>query len=248
MAFQVAVSSTDKITVTNPLTFGAGTALTHVMWVYRHAANVSANRGMNKGITDVLVRFNSANLWEFNITRAGGIALADVADTALLLLDTWECIALTYDETDGPRIFRGTLTTPMTEVTYLTRTVSSGDTSADSGDLWIGNRSAAGSLSAPLRFSHYAMYSRRFELGELQAHRFDWRPRPDCLFLYDIHGTGTQLDRSGNGRNGTVTGGSIANHVPIRSAASRRVLPYAPYVAAAAAGRVPGRFALLGVS
>jgi hypothetical protein len=228
---------------------GAGVAFSHVMWVYRHAANPAANRGFNKGINDVLVRFNASNLWEFNISRAGGTALADVADTGLLLLDTWEYVGLTYDETDGCRIFRGTLTTDVAEVSYLTRTVSSGNTTAETGDLWIGNRNAAGSLSSPLRFANYAMYSRRLELGELKAHQFNWHPRADCLFLYDIHGTGTQIDRSGNGRNGTATGGSIANHVPIPSTASRRIQVYSPYEAAAVvAGRAPGRFALLGIS
>jgi hypothetical protein len=247
MAFQVAVSSTDKITVTNPLTFGAGTALTHVMWVYRHAANVAASRGMNKGICDVLVRFDFANLWEFNMNRATTTATADVADTNLLLLDTWEYIGLTYDETDGCRIFRGTLTTDVAEVSYLGRNVGAGNTSADSGDLWIGNRSAAGSLSAPLRFAYYAMYSRRFSLGDLQEHQWNWTPRADCLFLYNIPGNATTvLDRSNAGRNGTVTGSTTANHAPIRSNRARLFVPTLYEVAAVT--KVPGRLALLGVS
>ena len=54
-------------------------------------------------------------------------------------------------------------------------------------------------------------------LAQMQALQFNLHPTTNTLLLshYGYNGTGTQPDWSGNGHNGTVTGATVADHVPM---------------------------------
>lgn len=172
--------TTDKITVINPLTFGAGTAFSVVM-LARRRVNVSAGtdtflngQGMNKGGNDLLAYSSALAAYFLNVNRAGGLAEVQIAEAVftgtVMPLNTWAWIALTYNETVGCQVFYmrpGGVT--FIEPTYSSQVVSSGDTSADTGDLYIGNRGAATTLAPPLDIETFAMYPRRLSRGDLSA-------------------------------------------------------------------------------
>ena len=232
MAIAFSSGTTDKITVSNPLTFGAGTAFT-VIFIAMRTGTPSNSQGWNKNANDLWVYFDN---WIFNVGRAGTMAQAQQSvATGLMTENRWELIGLTYDESDGPRIFSSTFLTAdigFVERTYSERTVGTGDTTADSGDLFIGNRNSSSSLAAPLTVARFAMYNRRFSLPELNDHRLIWTPRSGCVCLYDFYGTGTQPDFSGNNKSGTVTGSASADHAPINTLYSntRSIIPSYSYI------------------
>jgi hypothetical protein len=235
-----------------------GGTFTYLAWVYR------TGTGADQEIITKDASFPDGALFAVDaITVEGQLRLfvprnivnIDVYSSGTVVAaDTWTIVACTYNLSASPigKLYTGTLTSAMAEVSYGLQENGSGSlTGDDAANLYVGSVQRDTTKTFKGRIAGVAVYNRVLTLAELQAHQFDWTPRSGCVLLTDYHGTGIQADLSGNGNNGTVTTATVADHVPIRSAASRRVLPYAPYVAAAAAvvaGRAPGRFALLGIS
>lgn len=152
----------------------------------------------------------------FQITRATTNALADCESA--YSNNAWQCVATTYDETDGPRIFVGSLTSALAEVSYATApTVGSGATNADNTEtLKIFNRTTL--VGAPAgRAGNFMFWNRRLTLGELRTHQ--WRPHASSgLVVWHNYneGTGTQRDYSGAKNTGTVTGATyLSSNVPL---------------------------------
>lgn len=199
------------------------TAFTWYGWVYPTAVNQSNRYLFNKadGLIGKLLRavtFAGSGQLNANIDRATAAAEFDSA-AGVLSANSWQFVALTYDESDGPRGWHGTLTGAVAEVSYDFRAAGSGATSADdTKDFSIGGK-AGSSVSFPGRIAIAAVYNRRFTQAELRAHQM----RPFCATgdgcvgfwrLGGAQGAGTQADLSGNGNNCTVTGATVADHVP----------------------------------
>lgn len=232
MSLTFAGSTTDKVTVTNPLTFGAGTEFTYDLWVKQDSAPANA-AGTNKGSNDLLVFFNN---WFSNVIRATTDANTVPSGGTVFPDANWTYLAITYSEADGIRFFRGTLTTAPVELGYASpRTVGSGNTAADSGDLYICNRGSTGSNS-PAHTIHSAQLSNtRLTLGQITARWRRSRNYANTVFRLSLgnNGTGTQPDLSGNGHSGTVTGATQTANAPLPK--SRRKIAY-PYAIVAAGG------------
>ena len=224
MALDFTAATTNKVTVTNPQTFGAGSAFSWCMWIMRTAA-LSNTQGMSKGGVDLFVFSTTGTVMFFNIPRATTGSNAKVLSSAFVL-NEWEFWAGTYDETDGPRLFKGTLTSPVAEVTYSARVVGAGNTTADSGNLFINNRGAANVLAIGARIGTFNWFNRRLSLAELAQQQ--WQPLPASGSQFFGHlgydaANSVVADLSGNGRNGSITGAAIAAHVPLGSP-TRRIL------------------------
>jgi len=210
------------------------TALTWYAWVYQTSNVGNLNRGViSKNVSSIgngkALRVTGAtggsnvNRMGVSIQRATTNATFVGSNSSFVTaLNTRTFVAVTYDESDGPRGWRGTLSAPVAEINYLTGpTVGSGTTSSDaSGNLRIGNFLAGEILSFPGRISVVAIYNRRMSQADLRVHQM--RPfcsRDDgCRLFVNLGGgagTGTQADLSGHGNNCTVSGLSVANHVPI---------------------------------
>jgi hypothetical protein len=216
-------STTDKVAVPNPLTYGAGIEVSCSFWVIR-TAEAATSRGWNKGANDLLVRSDPSGvgtdiMWFSNIGRATTLAEITISQgNGFLTLNQLEFITFTYSESDGLRAFRGTRLQPPVEVTYRTRVVGAGDTSAESLDLYIGNRNNTGALAAPLTVAWFQMCRRRLQLHEIidQWKRVSILPGSVVAMAMVgklSGGGGTVRDLSPNGKHGTITGTTLA-HIP----------------------------------
>lgn len=155
-----------------------------------------------------------------NVARATTLASAR---SAVLTWPTnvWNYGAFTYDGTDGPRIFRGTLTSTAAEASYFSRAVGAGAETSDSGGPWvIGNEPATFVRAFQGRIAFFAHYRRRFSLAEVVA--YQWRPLPDadCDIYMHLGWQGTAAVTNwaplGTAINGTVTGTvTNADHPPL---------------------------------
>ncbi len=150
-----------------------------------------------------------------------------ISNTGAFPLNTWMMIACTYDSSDGPRIFTGTLTAEAAEISYASRTAGSGTEEDDSDQPWLigqgDNIDQNGSF--PGEVAIFAHFRRRMTLAEIVAWQFAPYSDADCDIFMELgyNGTGTQpnLTSLGNGINGTVTGATVVDHVPILSAFRR---------------------------
>lgn len=221
MALNFGGGSSQRVEVAASASVDNFSAFTLVLWV-RWAAN-TANRGLfTKGVTfekDVRTRFNNGNQLNLIVKRA--TTEAEALSANVTAGNTLHYLAFTFDETDGPRIFRGTLTEAVAELSYSIRAVGSGATTADdTSEIRIGNIFQANSWNGDISSVQYI--NRRLTLGELRMLQFH-----PCVVtgsvihhIYGYNGTGAQPDWSGNGNHGAVTGATIAAHVPLRPAFS----------------------------
>lgn len=224
---------------------------TVLQWIYR-TADTNFRRLWHKGSPGDAKSFINwstfANDARFAVKRATTDAAAATAASALPQ-NQWLFVATTYDATDGPRIFVGTLTTTVAEVSYASRVVGSGAESSDSDSAWsFGADPTTNGSQFEGRQAIAAHYRRRFSLAELKAYQFTPRNDADCDILLHVHGTGTQpnLSTLGRGLNGSVTGATVAPHVPLGSPFGAD--EWEPYVVSAPAATRSSRLSLLGVS
>ncbi len=202
------------------------TALTVLTWIYpTEAAQFTIPRIFFKGskylATSDIITGNQQ--FRLQINRATTNAAAQTVDGALET-NKWLFLAGTYDESDGPRIFKGDLTTTVSEVSYDSRTVGAGATSSDATDaLRWGNRESSPSDTHGFRgrIAAVAYINQRLTLGELKTAQFKiaaWvlsTGNTKDFHLFGFNGTGTQPDWSGSANNGTVTVATVADHVPL---------------------------------
>lgn len=157
------------------------------------------------------------------VWRTTGFGYQQTSTSTGISGSAWECVGFRYDNTNSAQtahqIYIGDLTTPMVESSY-----SAGLGSANSintpqdGDLVIGNSDASPS-------THFfagdmavvKLFDGLLSLDELIAQQWKTVPRSDLVLYNELgySGTTTQVDYSGNGNSGTLTGGTIADHVPL---------------------------------
>lgn len=201
MSLLFAAGTTDKVTVPNPQTIGAGSEFTWFQWVKFNAAPANG-RGFGKGGIDCLVYFSG---YFMEVPRASVAAVAALSSD--IPLNSWYFVAGTYSEADGPRLFRGEIHAPLVEESYSSRTVGTGGTNADSGDLFIGNRNASSSQAPPCNVRTFAWFNRRLSLTELRQQQVAPMPDVGCTYFSHVGLFGRfALDESGFARTGQITG------------------------------------------
>lgn len=222
------------------LTFGAATsdrvelaagndnqnAFTVIGWFYK-TADTAGRRLWDKGSGNsktLFLQFQAADDFGLYVTRAG--ADADSSSlTGAFPANQWMCIAGTYDGADGPRLFAGSLTATVAETAYNFRIVGDGAEADDSGVAHIIGNSNALTQAFPGRIATFAHFRRRLTVQELIRWQFQPYTDADCDIFMELGyaGTGTQpnLVSLGNGLNGTVTGATVADHVPLAPPAAR---------------------------
>lgn len=211
MSLEFDANTTDKVTVTNPHSIGAGSAFSWLMWIKRTAALTNA-QGFSKGSGTGLDYFVNFSGFFAEVPRATTTAQSVISST-ILVQSVWEFMAGTYDETDGIRFFNGSLSAPLAEVSYSSRTIGAGNTTANSGDIIINNRGSTNSLSMPCRIATFAWFDRRLSLAELLRQQFAPMPDRGCKFFSHMGLTeNTVPDWSGLGNNGVPTGTVIGEN------------------------------------
>lgn len=163
------------------------------------------------------------------ITFNGGYTTTDFIsnNNADVSTAVWQFFAATFKEGDGgARLWKGTLSAPVAEMTYVTRTAEAGTRRSDAANnKVIGNRPAADRTMDGL-LAHPSVWNQVLTVDQLNLLRiFPYAP----MHRFSVGGTvvtlkgywplwesaaATALDHSGNGNNGTVTGTSLAEEPP----------------------------------
>lgn len=240
MALVFGAANTDDVSV-GGTSLDNLSAFSMLFWIYPTTIT-HQRRIWSKGasIKDIEIRNSGGDVdrFLFYVVRATTTAIAIPVNNTLVL-NTWQCIGITYDGTDGPRVFTGSLTAAMTEVSYSTRDVGAGAETDDSAaEIALGNRTSTGTASFQGRMEVYKHFNTRMSLAELRRHQFRDIPASNCLLHWRLgySGTTTQVDWSGTGNAGTISGATIGAGLPIPY--RRHGQLYVPYAVAAPASTV----------
>lgn len=141
-----------------------------------------------------------------------------------LATNQWLFIAASWDfnaSSGRAKIYTGTLTDLATERTYGTAQDGSGTLQSDAAaPFHWGNSGVAPTpaLALPGSIARCGLANRVLTLEEIRQLQRGPRPVAGLLGAWELgfDGTGTQLDRGGGGFNGTVTGATLGDHVPLR--------------------------------
>ncbi len=194
---------------------------TYAVWIYPDTINTSNRKIISK-------RVNGSNSFEWTVTdvfdgsrpesinagwahSGGGGNSASVAN--VLTVGAWNFEAVTFDGTNAPRLWHGDLSTIVSEVSYFSQNAPSGGLGDDSSASFVvGRRGITTNFLG--RIAWLGAWGAELTLGQLKALQF--RPRlfeGNCkLFVH--YGPGA-VDLSGLGSNGTITGATVADHVPL---------------------------------
>jgi hypothetical protein len=200
------------------------TAFTVIAWVYP-TSTPAGNRPIfrkdaNPASTNskfVAINGGAAE-WRMGVFRATTAAAA-VGTGTTATLNAWQMVAATYDETDGPRMFKRTLTTPVAEISYGTQTVGAGATNTDGTTLWFGNQQhGSPSNGFPGRIAYVSYWNFRMTAAEIETYG-GMRPfcarDKGCVGAWHFWRTDTNADLSGSGNNCAVTGATASAHAPL---------------------------------
>lgn len=233
MSLLFAAASTDRVDFAAPavlLNLHAST-FSGWAWVYRTA------NGTNKHI---MTKDNSGpNGWGLvcvNTAAEGGITLVVQRNIALtqftsdasnvIPLNTWCLVGFAYDPTGSPqvRLFIGTLTTTIAEVSgYSATTAGSGTHKTETANLYVGNLQRANTNSFTGRIARAGLSTSLLTAADFR--RIQWGSAytlpPGTVWAAEIWGIGaSNCDLTGAGNNGTVTGTTIVDGLPL-------MMPYA---------------------
>lgn len=221
MALLFGAVNTDTVTHTaGTVSLNNLAAFTWLLWLRR--TTLTSNRViLSKGSAAKRIRLNgTAGNVELNIARATTNS-SFITSTTPLSGTGWVCLATTYDSAAGAgtlgHIYVGSLTARMVEATLGTNTDGSGAVNADNTVQLIACNQSAGTVAFQGALAVVAVWNRVLTLAEIQQQQFMLRKTSGCLglFNYGFNGTSTQIDRSGNKANGTVSGPTVVPHVPL---------------------------------
>lgn len=209
-------ATTDVVSVAAHASLNNLATKTVLLWVY--VTTLTTNRaywGKNTG--NFFNHSGSTGNIRVGADRSSGDSNY-ITNNTPVALNTWTCVAFTYDNAATPpiHIYTGTVL-PLVEATYGTATDGSGSVVNDSGSamLW-GNRSA---IDAAIqgRIAVGMMWNRVLTLGELRAQQFNPHMTAGCVDfkIFGFNGVDTQPDYSGNLNAGTVTGATVGPHAPL---------------------------------
>lgn len=140
--------------------------------------------------------------------------------TPLATLNKWYFIAVSYNSAGAAgqmiNIYTGDWATAMSEATYGVATDGVGAVTSDAADILMIGNNAGGTLAFQGRIGHFSVYNVELTLAQIEAQRLRQFAAANCRMFHQLgfDGTGTQLDKSGNANNGTVTGATVSAHHP----------------------------------
>lgn len=245
MALTFGALTSDRVNCGSAAAIDDFAAFTMLTWCYPTALNdnrtlisKTGGPGTGKYLTAKLTAGNLA----LTVDRATADGVYVTNDTPLSTLNKWYLVAATYDEAATPsiRIYVGDLAAIAVERTYGTATNGSGATGTDAANsLLIGNFST-NNLAWQGRIAVASYINRALTLQEIISWQFRPRVISGCLGLWQLgwNGVSTQPDYSGNANNGTVTGATVGDHVPLGPFFG--MVSEVPYVVAGLSGGVEG--------
>lgn len=221
MGLTFAAATTDKVDVGSGATLDNLSPGTIITWCYPTDVGTYNRRiAVKQGTQPLafLVADTAAGDLVLFYSRATTV-LKVRTGTGVITVDNWQCLAATWDAAGvaaDQKLYRGTLTTSLAELTYAEQGVGAGAHDDAAAVLVLGNRAG---LSTPFigRLAWVGIWNRALPLGELLDQQFHPHVTSGCVGFWHLGfaGTGTQPDWSGNGNAGTVTGATVGAHVPL---------------------------------
>ena len=146
---------------------------------------------------------------------------SDSLSTETLTVGVWYCVVATYTSSDKKmRMYYGSLSAPMVEMSYTTQTAGVGTIVETSVRVMVGS-TTNGETNRDFdgRIEHAFCDNRIWTLDEMEAFRQGQRPinTGSMIFYWPLDSpTAAQAeDLSGNGYHGTVTGALAAEGPPV---------------------------------
>jgi hypothetical protein len=147
-------------------------------------------------------------------------------------LNTWTFVAGRYDPATTPqmKLYAGGLTTPVAEVaSYFRQQDGTGSFLSDAAaNLYVGNLQRSTTLPFLGRIQRGGLIPGALALGDLQILQYGTLVQAAAFapkLLFDFQATGTQLDFSGNGNTGTITGATTGSGPELWVAAPPLAVP-----------------------
>ena len=201
-------------------TLGAGV---YMMWMFSGASADVDWQLFEKNESATKSALNPDFNWGAEIGRDSVDLLvrANIGNFASYGAAKWLFLAFAFDRTgaDGDqKLLMGDLTTAATEPsTYSTQTVGSGNFVADASNSLIVGNQAAGNRGVEDSIASLHLCNVLLTNAQIRAQQFRFRKLLSSVILceYGWNGTNLQPDWSGNGNNGTVTGATVSDHVPL---------------------------------
>lgn len=216
--------STDKVTITGSTTLGVYAAYTICSWIYT-TSDTARQAIFRCAINiDLSLSFEGATAGDpFYVHREGSTyceAKAPAANFSAYGLNKWLYAASVVKDggvNTDQKLFIGDLSNNAAEPSsYTSQVAGSGGGTSSNVSYTIGNFSDSRPFVG--RIAMVAVYSGAKTEQEIVAQQWAAYPlHSGCLYFcqFGWNGTGTQPDWSGNQDNGTVTGATVADHVPL---------------------------------
>lgn len=217
---------------TEKINHGSGASLDNldvgscIVWFFKTTTDMAARifqKGLFSPVGFHILTLNESAVGDISFARQfNGTDMNRTCDGGMFRLHEWTCVGARWNcsqlDANEIRFFLGTLSKPLTEVTYPDDgTDGTGSTEDNSGvDLYFANKV---NDVTPLdgRMAKPRLWNRILSLDELrrqQVRRPGETTGPGCVLDCEYEGLGTQFDRSGNGNDGTVTAATAAPHLP----------------------------------
>jgi hypothetical protein len=152
---------------------------------------------------------------DFSTSEAQARSTNNAGNT--ITINKWWFVAAIIDASKIPHLYIGDQTTPVFETTYATQTTGVGTADNDGGGVgYVGNRDDA-TLAFQGRIAFCAYENTILTLSELNDRRLCATVALTAKMFYNLGagGAGNQIDQSGNGNTGTVTGAVLGIHVAL---------------------------------
>ena len=189
-------------------------------WI--RATEFTTTRGIVTKHTSTTARWHLrySTVGNFVFIRAYGTTDATSTTTGgPLASGVWTFVAATFDGTNAPKIYCGTRTTLVTECSYSTQQAPVGTLNSEGfAVLRAGLQSASTTANCLIGdVAWLGIWNVVLSLSQIQQQQYTMATTSGCVLncMYGWDGTGTQQDRSGSGNPGTVTGGTVADHLPL---------------------------------
>jgi hypothetical protein len=217
---------------TNRVSHGTGlgnwTAASYAFWYY--PITLTAGRNILNMFTGSFVvpsiAVGSVGTDELRMTwrrGGGGSNMIYETNNADITANKWWFVGVTVDQAAGAGVkvvfYLGDLNTLATARTNGTTTdVSSGYASNNGQTFYVGDNGTDSTAHAMRMGTLLFFPSAVLTQADFQRLQFRPLPLPSSVRLfthYGFNGTGTQPNWTGNGHSGTVTGATVAAHVPL---------------------------------
>jgi hypothetical protein len=208
---------------TDYIDFGSGSSMDDlnagtIIWCAYYPSLPSASRGQWGKVLGATRGFEcwrpgaDPTALTCRIYRSGGQFRHDAIPGCVLL--GWNYLAFTWDlGTPSSTWQRGTLTAPFADMSGGVGPDYESGTVDDAGGVFRVGDYNASITSEGFTVAHLDFYSRVLSLAECESWRLAHPPRlSSCVGDWHIgrNGTGVQVDHSGNGNHGTVSGPTVS--------------------------------------